>query len=229
MDISPLSNALRSEIACPSEMAFVETGILGRGYYPGCRGFSSQENPVGGLMPLGRDFGTISYCASLDGKPPRDEYALTWRHTRDIYLSPPPHPSLADPPTRCTNCLMGVRVDGSAKGNVKERLSVSEWAEYELSCWMFLQRRILLQRPLVVIVFGGDNSSGLLADGRLGKNGSQALQRTFEAGGNGHSSTATFTGHPHSSIGNAAKATARLEVKRIGELYELQAERNRRT
>jgi hypothetical protein len=229
MDLSKLSDALRNEIKYPAEMAFVETGILGRGFYPGCRGFSSQKNPIGGLMLLGRDFGTKSYYEGLAGPPPRDEHALTWRHTRDIYLSPPPHPTLNDLPVWCTNYLMGVRIDGSAKGNVKERISTSEWAGYEGSCWRFLQKQILLQKPLVIVVFGEDNRSDLLTDIRLGRKWAQTLQCTFESCGDRHSASVTFADHPHSLIRNTAKDAARLEVKRIRGLYESQTQRDRLT
>ncbi|MFZ1085887.1 MAG: hypothetical protein WAN35_13060 [Terracidiphilus sp.] len=220
MDIKRLSDALR-KIAYPPEMAFVETGILGQGFYPGCLGFSSRRSPIGGIMLLGRDFGVKSYYEGLTGLPLRDETALTWRHTRDIYLAHSPHPTLNDLPVWCTNYLMGIRLDGSAKGNVRERISSSDWVKFEDSCWCFLQKQIFLQRPLVIVVFGEDNRYDLLTDKRFGTKWSQTLQHTFTSDGDTHPAFVTFADHPHSLIRNTAKDAARLEVKRIRELYEL--------
>ena len=229
MDIKRLSDALRNQIAYPEQMSYVETGILGQGFYPGCRGFSSQRSPLGGVMLLGRDFGVKSYYDGLVGSPSRNETALTWRHTRDIYFAQSPHRSLIDLPVWCTNYLMGVRLDGSAKGNIEERISSSEWVKYEDSCWGFLQKQIFLQKPLVIVVFGEDNRSDLMTNKRLGSNWTQTLQYTFESDRKSHSAFVTFVDHPHSLIRNTAKDAARIEVKRIRELYESQAQGNRST
>ena len=156
MDISQLSDALRNEVAYPEQMKCVDSGIHGQGFYPGCQGFSSQKSPHGGLMLLGRDFGVESYYDGLVGSPVRDETALTWRHTREIYFAQPPHPTLSDLPVWCTNYLMGVRLEGSAKGNVRERISMPEWVKYEDTCWGFLQRQVLLQKPLVIALSTAD-------------------------------------------------------------------------
>jgi uracil-DNA glycosylase len=122
---------------------------------------------------------------------------------------------------------MGVRLDGSAKGNIKERISSSEWVKYEDSCWGFLQKQIFLQKPLVIVVFGEDNRSDLMTNKRLGSNWTQTLQYTFESDRKSHSAFVTFVDHPHSLIRNTAKDAARIEVKRIRELYESQAQGNR--
>jgi hypothetical protein len=220
MDISLLSDALRKQIAYPPEMEFVEAGILGRGFYPGCRGFQPEKSPVQGVMLLGRDFGVKNYYGCLAGAPARDETALTWRHTRDVYLSQPPHPTLNDLPVWCTNYLMGVRIDGSAKGNIKARIAAPDWKRYEDSCWKFFVMQVLLQLPSVIVVFGEDNRSDLMTDIRLGKGWAQTLEHTFESGGNRHTATVTFAAHPHSLIRHTAKDEARLEVKRIRALYD---------
>jgi len=222
MDISQLSDALRNEVAYPEQMKCVDSGIHGQGFYPGCQGFSSQKSPHGGLMLLGRDFGVESYYDGLVGSPVRDETALTWRHTREIYFAQPPHPTLSDLPVWCTNYLMGVRLEGSAKGNVRERISMPEWVKYEDTCWGFLQRQVLLQKPLVIVVFGEDNRSDLLTDKRLGRKWTQTIQHTFESDGDRHTASITFADHPHSLISNVAKNAARTEVKRIRALYESQ-------
>lgn len=86
--------------ACPypEQMACIERGILGSGFYPGARGFAESQAPQRGILLLGRDFGTKRYYERLCGSPTRDETAITWRHTRDIYLT-----SFAGLPVWCTN------------------------------------------------------------------------------------------------------------------------------
>jgi hypothetical protein len=120
-------------------MRFVEPAIRGKGFYPGCSGFDAD--PTGGIMLLGRDFGTRTYFEGLAGPPVRDEAALTWRHTRDIWLK-----ELGDISAWCTNYLMGLREDGSAKGNIKLRIAATDWNLFESSCWDFLQGQVLLQK-----------------------------------------------------------------------------------
>jgi hypothetical protein len=215
MDLSRLSASLKNDIDYPPQMLFAETGILGRGFYPGCFGYSPERSPIDGLMLLGRDFGTKSYYDNLCGLPSRDESALTWRHTRDIYLG-----GFHDLPVWCTNYLMGIRSDGSAKGSMKERVAAAEWSKYEQSCWSFLQKQVLLQRPRVIVVFGEDNRSDLTVGGRFGKNWSCNFKHIFATDGVRHSAMVTFTNHPHSLIRKTAKDVARIEVQRIRELYQ---------
>jgi hypothetical protein len=220
MDLSQLTDVLRNEIAYPAGMQFVEKGILGRGFCPGCCGFLPENDPIGGVMLLGRDFGVKSYYDGLVGSPARDETALTWRHTRDVYLGLPLLPSLGDLPVWCTNYLMGIRLDGSAKGNIKDRVSEAEWVKYEDSCWKFLHKQVFLQMPLIIVVFGDDNRSDLLSEKRLGRKwAGTLLEHTFEYGGSRHSACVTFVDHPHSLIRHTAKEAARLEVKRIRDLF----------
>ncbi len=223
MDVSQLSDALRNKIAYPPEMAFVETGILGQGFYPGCRGFSPQKSPLGGVMLLGRDFGTKSYYERLAGSPPRDETSHSWQRTCEIYFPPRHAPSIHDLPVWCTNYLMGVRTVGPATGNVRKGISKTDWAKYEASCWLFLQSQVLLQQPLVIVVFGKDNRNDLRADDRLGSKRVQTLHHVFQSGHFSHSVAVTFADHPFSLISEVAKDRARLEVKRIRELYESKA------
>jgi hypothetical protein len=218
MDISLLSKALHSDIAYPPEMACVETGILGRGFYPGCRGFSPKRSPIGGIMLLGRDFGTKTYYDRLAGSPPRDENALTWRHTRDIYLSEL-RPSLGDLPVWCTNYLMGVRICGSAVGTVKNCIVSEDWIKFETSCWNFLQKQVLLQKPLVILVLGGDNRRDLAAPGRLGGNEVEPFRRTFVAEGKLHEASIFYTDHPHSLIKATAKESVHKETEKIRAFY----------
>jgi hypothetical protein len=227
MDITQLSNALENEIAYPEQMKCIESGIQGRGFYPGCRGFSPHRSPIGGIMLLGRDFGTKSYYDRLVGSPPRDETALTWRNTRDIYFAPPPHSSLNDLPVWCSNYLMGVRTDGPSEGNIKDYVSTSEWVKFEDSCWRFLQKQVLLMKPLLIVVFGTPNKEDLLLEGRLGKELKSTLRYIFMSNGESHTSEVTFSQHPAWGRGEKKKDVLRLEVKRIRELYESYAQRNR--
>jgi hypothetical protein len=225
MDIKRLSDALRNQIAYPEQMSYVETGILGQGFYPGCRGFSPQKSPIGGLMLLGRDFGTKSYYERLVGLPPRDEDSKTWERTCEIYLPQAPAISLDDLPVWCTNYLMGVRKEEPSTGNVKNRILPDEWLTYEDSCWKFLQKQVLLQRPRLIVIFGMNkqfraaNQVDLFTDHRLGRGRRQTLIHDFASGGKKYTTKVTFTEHPFSLISEIAKVKARLEVKRIKELY----------
>ncbi len=225
MDLSTLSNSLRDKIKYPSGMTPIETGILGSGFYPGCRGCSPPRSPVGGLMLLCRDFGTKTYYQSLIGLPPRDEFALPWRHTWEIYLSQGEPYSLCDLPVWCTNYLMGARDDGLAKGNIKDRFPLSAWLAYETSCWDFLHQQVLLQKPLVIVVFGGDNRSDLCVDARLGVSWNEDLRYTFRFCSKTHSAVITFENHPHSLITQTAKEAARRNLRRIRDLYFAEASR----
>jgi hypothetical protein len=193
-------------------MRFVEPAIRGKGFYPGCSGFDGD--PTGSIMLLGRDFGTRTYFEGLAGPPVRDETALTWRHTRDIWLK-----ELCDISAWCTNYLMGLREDGSAKGNIKLRIAATDWNLFESSCWDFLQEQVLLQKPRVIVVFGTDNQLDLMAKGRFGTNSSRSFPHAFEAWDTSHSALVTFADHPHSLIRETAKHAARIEVKRIINLY----------
>src|SRR5215475_11842124 len=110
MNLESLSELLRM-CPYPEQMKHVECGILGAGFYPGARGFRDNQPPYGGIMLLGRDFGTKTYYERLCGFPARDETASTWQRTRDIYLA-----SFAGLPVWCTNYLMGIRSEGSSVG-----------------------------------------------------------------------------------------------------------------
>src|SRR5216683_585300 len=100
MRLDSLSELL---LACPypSQMEHIDCGILGAGYYPGAQGFSGRS-PEGGVMLLGRDFGTKSYYDRLSGTPAKDETAPTWQRTKEHYF-----PSFQGVPIWCTNYLLG--------------------------------------------------------------------------------------------------------------------------
>jgi len=169
-------------------------------------------------MLLGRDFGTKSYYDRLAGSPPRDENTLTWRHTRDIHLSEL-RPSLGDFPVWCTNYLMGVRLCGPTTGNVRECMSTENWSKFEASCWNFLQKQVILQKPLVIVVFGGDNRYDLAAATRLGRNGKEPFQHIFVKEGEHHEASIYYADHPHSLIRASAKQAAQKETEKIRAFY----------
>lgn len=164
----------------PPQIQHVDRGITGSGFYPGTRNclFGSIYAP--GVLLLGRDFGTLSYYSSLARQPGRGEYAPTWRHTQDIYVR-----ALYGARVFCTNYLMGVRVDGSAKGDLRQRLSAREWEDFEAACWGFLQKQIAETNPRLVVVFGADNMRDLSTSERLGT----------------ASESVIYAPHPHSAIG----------------------------
>lgn len=214
MNLDRLASYLRN-CKYPSALKHIDRGILGRGFYPGAQGFIAGNSPLGGILLLGRDFGTKDYYNSLCGLPARDETAITWRHTRDIYLE-----SLGCLPVWCSNYLIGVRKTGSSKGNIKNKLSASEWQEFERYCWDFLQEQVLLQRPLLVVIFGGDNRRDLTLPNRLGSVQGSELKHIFGRNGEHHSAVVTFADHPHSLIRECCKDVAREFAMQLRHRYE---------
>ena len=187
MEFTALSRELK-EISYAPQVQFVDRGIRGEGFYPGASQCLFGDPGAAKIMLLGRDFGTLDYYSKLQNTD-RSEYALTWRHTRDIYLK-----ELNLFRVFCTNYLMGVRVDGSAKGDLSERMKPAEWSVFEESCWLFLLSQASVFRPDLILVFGADNKRDLQKPSRL----------------SGLSVSVLYGDHPHSAIGskNAARHTA---------------------
>jgi hypothetical protein len=198
----------------PSALTGVDRGILGNGFYPAARGFQ-QRSPVGGIMLLGRDWGTRIQYNGWCGEPPRDETASTWRNTRDIYLA-----GLLGVPVWCTNYLLGVRNDGSAVGNIRKQITDSEWEIFEPYCFDFLNHQVVLQRPKLIVVFGAFNRDDLQRAERLGVVNLDFSNKTFEDENDSHRAAITYAEHPHSLIAEASKVEARRKVARIREWYE---------
>jgi hypothetical protein len=125
---------------------------------------------------------------------------------------------------------MGVRWDGPSTGNVKDRISPEKWLNYEDSCWHFLQKQVLLQKPRIIVIFGrtkqfrAANQVDLLADNRLGRRRDQNFCHTFRSEDVPHKTTVTFADHPFSLISVASKSKARLEVSQIRNFYESQTQ-----
>ena len=119
MDPNALSPLL-AKCPCPDSLQHVDRGILGPGFYPGAQGFLPSTPCTSGIMLLGRVFGTKQYHEQLCGTPAREETAITWRHTRDIYLA-----ALAGLPVWCTHYFIGLRRSGSLKGNIAKRTSAN--------------------------------------------------------------------------------------------------------
>jgi len=190
MDLSLLSDALK-KIAYPPEMEFVERGFRGHGFYPACEGFVLGEPPIEGLMLLGRDFGEKSYYDEIVEQQPEEETSKTWHRMRDIHFSCNSQSTLRGLPIWCTNYLMGVRKEKPSTGNVKNRISPNEWLKYEDSCWKFLQKQVLLQRPRLIVIFGMNkqfraaNQVDLLTDHRLGTGKKQTLELLAKSPGPG--------------------------------------------
>jgi hypothetical protein len=214
MKLDRLSGLLR---ACPypEQMEHMECGILGSGFYPGARGFHHEQSPQGGIMLLGRDFGTKTYYARLCGEPARNETASTWQRTRDIYLA-----GFQEAPVWCTNYLLGVRRNGSAVGNIRKQMKPSEWISFEAYCWQFMQAQVLLQRPRLVVVLGADNRHDLLREERLGLALSKDLRHVFEYEEEKHAVLVAFADHPHSFISRPRRETARKIAEQLKQRYQ---------
>jgi hypothetical protein len=214
--IMRLDRLSRLLLGCPypAQMEHIDCGILGAGYYPGTRGFSGQS-PEGGLMLLGRDFGTKSYYDRLSGMPARDETAPTWQRTEEHYLS-----FFQGRPVWCTNYLLGVRKNGSAMGNIKKTIDPIEWESYEAYCWDFLQWQVLLQRPRLVLVLGIPNRQDLTVSNRLGKKFDGEVRHTFGNDEGEHTAVVAVMDHPHSLIPRVRQAAARTRIQAMRQIYE---------
>jgi hypothetical protein len=196
--------------AYPEQMLHVDRGIHGSGFYPGARGFPNEISPYGGVMLLGRDWGTKNDYDRFSGWPARDESGLTWRNTRDVYLA-----GLSNFPVWCTNYLMGVRKDGSAEGNIAERIDLLAWIKYESACWGFLQQQVLFQRPKVIVIFGPYNRDDLQRSNRLGVLSDAFEPKSFQYKEVEHSSLVTLADHPRSLTNPICRARALQKVEAI--------------
>lgn len=196
--------------AYPEQMLPVDRGIHGLGFYPGARGFPKENSAYGGVMLLGKDWGTKKDYDRFSGWPSRDESGLTWRNTRDVYLA-----RLRNFSVWCTNYLMGVRKDGSAENNIADRIDPSAWIEYESACWDFLQQQVLLQRPKVIVIFGPFNREDLQRSNRLGMLSDTFEPKAFNYNGVEHSSLVTIADHPRSLTNPICRARALQKIEAI--------------
>lgn len=209
MDLAKLAKLLPK---CPYPTGMVpmnpiHCGVLGSGFYPGAKGYIGNS-PVDGIMLLGRDFGTKSYFEAICTPKCRDEYAVTWLQTRDNIL-----PIFRGLPVWCTNYYVGLRADGSAVGNVDERLSEFEREKYEIFCWEFLHAQVLTQRPRIILVMGDDNQMVLNAENRFGPALTRGQSFTFTWEGATHEARLREGDHPMSFLNQTvlARGTERLK------------------
>ena len=117
---------------------------------------------------------------------------------------------------------MGVRNDGQSVGNVKARIDPSDWEAFEGFCWRFLQAQVLLQRPLLLVVLGGDNLADLTVPDRLGQVSSTDLRHSFQTEAGQYSVLVSFADHPHSLISKARQEDARKIADRLKLLYHVE-------
>jgi hypothetical protein len=218
MNLDRLSGLL---CACPypEQMEYIERGILGSGFYPGAQGFPDALPADGGILLLGRDFGAKNYYKRLCGTPAQDETALTWRKTRDIYLA-----CFSGLPVWCTNYLLGVRRDGSSVGNIRDLVSASDWISFEEYCWGFLQAQVLLQRPRLIIIFGGDNRTDLTSEERFGYVSDDGIRHSFTDGEDEHSALVKLEDHPSYLRSRDTQAAARVIAEQLKEIYQREAQ-----
>src|SRR5258706_4640934 len=104
---------------------------------------------------------------------------------------------------------MGLRKSGSSKGNIARKMSVEEWMSFEGYCWKFLQSQVLLHRPLVLVILGGDNKADLSPANRLGLASATQRHHTFSTGSDEHTALVTVADHAHSLIPKSRQEDAR--------------------
>jgi hypothetical protein len=186
-------------------MVVIDRGITGNGYYPGARGFRSGNDPQGGIMLLGRDFGLYSYYIRRSNIPDADETMYTWQRTVDCVLQP-----LACVGTWAVNYLIGARLLGPVTGDLRDLVTPEEWHTYEVYCWHFLCCATLLQRPKYIVVYGANNARDLQRVGRL-----DGTRHTFRNAAEEHTAAILYAPHPSSLRSRVAQERAREWYRRL--------------
>jgi hypothetical protein len=144
-------------LACPGSYC----AIGGQSFFPGGKGHTGNDLPVGGVMYLGHNFDKIG--GFKDSVSRGYEENLTWRSVRSSVL-----PILEEKRIWFTNYFMGVLTRSSNIGALDQ---TEGFADYESDCWNFFKLQIALQRPRVIVVLGKEVVRTLSSTNRLGFSG----------------------------------------------------------
>jgi hypothetical protein len=131
--------------------------IKGQSFFPGGKGHTGSDLPIGGLMYLGHNFDKVS--GFQDSVSRGIEENLTWRKIREGVL-----PVLPERQIWFTNYFMGLQ-DGPT--NVGELTRTEGFEQYEEDCWEFFCLQATLQKPRTIAVLGAAVVSVLGAANRL--------------------------------------------------------------
>jgi hypothetical protein len=149
-EIEILRHELNQISSYPFGLEKVNCEITGKGFFPGARGLSEDNDqklsnkPV---MILGHDFGAKrDYKNSIINRS-ENQKALTWKNLNEMLL----HFDINQDQCFFTNCIMGVRIDGeSAVGK-----SVAyKHLNYLTDCKNLLITQIRMQNPKLIIALG---------------------------------------------------------------------------
>lgn len=130
--------------------------LAGQGFFPGGDGIwrddaqvempSSGILPIGGIVFVGNDFGTLRTYLRLEKKGFEDP--PTWRHVKDRVR----RANLPTHSTFFTNAIMGLRLEGNAIDK-KSWAGIAGFAEF---CREFFLYQIELLKPRLLVLLGPD-------------------------------------------------------------------------
>jgi hypothetical protein len=144
---------LKGIVACPGEYC----AIRGQSFFPGGRGHTGTDLPIGGTMYLGHNFDKVS--GYQDSVRRGIEENLTWRKIRERVL-----PVLPEHQIWFTNYFMGLQEGPS---NVGELARTEGFEQFERDCWEFFCLQVVLQQPRKIAVLGSAVVSVLGGPARL--------------------------------------------------------------
>lgn len=192
--------------------------LIGQGFFPGGDGLwredeniereSRREMPLGGIVFLANDFGTLRTYEKLHSRG--YENPPTWRHLKErIRRARLPKDRLF-----CTNAILGLRTGDSVTA-----LDQSAWpgaSTFGSFCHEFLICQIEILRPRLLVILGPVARSSVEAMGVIVKGGSRL---TPKATIGGHTTAVHCSSHPYGDFNftDQRKSTEALALRNAWE------------
>lgn len=141
----------------PAGMSSFPFRLKGQGFFPGGDGLWREDDqlaqassgmvPLGGIIFLGYDFGTVRSFEKLRKKG--YENPLTWKHVKQRVK----RADLASSVMFFTNAVMGLRDAGTAL----EKKNWDATPKFRAFCGEFLVYQVEITKPRLVVVMGPDS------------------------------------------------------------------------
>ena len=167
----------------PKGMSKFPFRLVGQGFFPGGDGLWRQDSalstvsdgslPIGGVVFLGDDFGTLVSFNRL--RRAGFENVPTWRHIKARVR----HAGIPSEKSFFTNAIMGLREDVSAIGKMSWQ-SIPEFAQF---CGEFLRFQLEILAPRLVVVMGPN------------------ARESFDVFAKGMPARVLYTTHPYADFG----------------------------
>lgn len=211
MDLEPLTLYL-SDYQYPEPVIAVTHRLQGWGSYPAANGFDKGTSPLGGIMLLGRDWGSTRDYEKFIKSLTQDETGGSSKRTRNIFM-----PGFQKYGVWRTNYLLGLRVKPPSTGNIENRFFADDWISYERKAWDFLQEQVLVQQPQVIVVLGKHNLKDLSTPERFRNHDlGDFFTHTFvNSTNNKHTAKITFADHPYSWMSKYILPRFRRKMEQI--------------